>query len=146
MLTQRISPNKNGAIGKILDGEAIIINLVTGSYYSTTGAGATIWQAIENRPTIPQIVALLTAEYDVDERVAREDVDRLLEELKREDLVLFEEMEAELHQAVPSSAARAPYESPVLTVYRDMSDLLALDPPMPVFGNVPKDWDGEPSR
>ena len=145
MPTRRITPNTKEAVGKVLDGEAIIINLVSGAYYSTAGVGATIWQAIEKGWTVRQIVAVVVAEYEVEESVVRLDVDRLLGELSDEHLVSFDDAdEAEVHGAV-SAATRRPYEPPVLNIYRDMSDLLALDPPMPAFGNPPGEWDGKPT-
>jgi len=35
-----------------------------------------------------------------------------------------------------SNGGRLPYESPMLTTYRDMADLLALDPPMPRLEDI----------
>ena len=32
---------------------------------------------------------------------------------------------------------KAPYEIPKLNIYRDMGDLLALDPPVPGLGDTP---------
>ena len=34
-------------------------------------------------------------------------------------------------EAATSATEKLPYEAPVLQVYRDMEDLLALDPPIP---------------
>ena len=40
-----------------------------------------------------------------------------------------------------SVTSKLPYESPSLNSYRDMSDLLALDPPMPGLQQIP--WDNQ---
>ena len=37
------------------------------------------------------------------------------------------------------AGVRLPYDAPMLTTYRDMADLLALDPPMPRLEDIV--WD-----
>jgi NH3-dependent NAD+ synthetase len=44
-------------------------------------AGAILWQAMEKDPTPQALVAALTAEYDVSEQQAREDVETFLQKL-----------------------------------------------------------------
>jgi len=150
---RRVTANREEAVGKILDGEAIIINLVTGAYYSTIGPGAVVWQAIEEGRTLDDIVSAVTRDYDVSEPIARLDVERLVREMAAENLVRTEDVASGSVEPLPPGAsplsrdrARAVYESPVFHIYRDMSDLLALDPPMPVFGEPPADWESEPKE
>ena len=44
-------------------------------------AGAILWQALEKDPSAEAMVAALTAEYDVAQQQAREDVEAFLEKL-----------------------------------------------------------------
>ena len=45
---KRLIPNKKEVAVKIMDGEAIFINLSSGVYYSMDSIGAIIWEMIEN--------------------------------------------------------------------------------------------------
>lgn len=127
----RLQVAKNVAV-KIIDGEAIVLNLANGMYYSTDGVGADVWALLERAPTTEEIVDAIVARYDVSRAEARGDVERLVSELLQEDLVVG----APAGDAPPprdeeSRGPAAPYQPPVLNSYRDMGDLLALDPPMP---------------
>ena len=42
-LQSRLKPNEEEVAAKVLDGEAILINLSNGAYYSTDKRGAFIW-------------------------------------------------------------------------------------------------------
>lgn len=145
--TDCLAPNAGELVSKTFDDEVIIINLVTGAYYSTTGSGALVWRAIEERKTEEQIAQLLSAAYEVTEDTAREDVARLLGELREENLVLTVAAAGPRAVAPPEPAdPRRPYDVPAISAYRDMRDLLALDPPMPVLGDPPPDWDVDRER
>lgn len=153
-MQRRVTVNRDEAVGRILDGEAIVINLVSGAYYSTIGPGAVIWQGIEDGCTVDELVAAVTRAYDVGDEIARQDVERLVREMAAENLVRTEEATVTgalastspgaTSPSAPPASERAAYESPALHIYRDMSDLLALDPPMPVLGEPPADWENDP--
>ena len=148
MLKQRVQPNKEEVAAKVMDGEAILINLSNGVYYSMDKVGGMIWEMIEGRHSLEEIVAAISASYDVGAERAKSDVERLLEELVQENLVIVTEDEAarEENQVQPSEQIQA-YESPKLNIYRDMGDLLALDPPTPGLEATPwKDPDKESSH
>ena len=44
---QRVKVPENRVLAQIIDGEAIIINMETGCYYSLDSVGAEIWRCIE---------------------------------------------------------------------------------------------------
>ena len=136
----RLRANDAECAAKVLDGEAVIINLLNGTYYSLDGAGAVVWELAAAGGTIPEIVDGLTARYDVDASRARQDVERLVGELMTERLLVpAESGNGATPHAAPSAAAssgRLAYGAPSLTTYRDMADLLALDPPMPRLEDI----------
>jgi hypothetical protein len=138
----RLRANDAECAAKVLDGEAVIINLLNGTYYSLDKAGAVVWEMAAAGHTIAQIVDGVTVRYDVDASHARGDVERLLAELVAERL-LIESHDASASTPATSSASavsgRLAYDAPVLTTYRDMADLLALDPPMPRLEDIV--WD-----
>jgi len=130
-LDMRLRPNDDEVIGKVLDGEAILINLATGSYYALPDVGAFIWQAIEAHCSLEEIAARVSASYEVSVEQAGIDVLALAERLMEEGIVA-PAADVDAHPMTPAPPAqRAPYAAPQLTTYSDMRNLLALDPPMP---------------
>lgn len=140
MLTphSRFRPNTEEVAAKVMDGEAILINLSNGVYYSMDQVGGVIWELVEGQHSVEEMVATLSARYEVSVEQAQADVERLVKELVEENLVLETDAvapNAEHPLAAPDQ--RAPYETPELNTYRDMGDLLALDPPMPGLADTP---------
>lgn len=125
--------NEEECAAQVIDGEAVIINLLNGTYYSLDKVGGAIWELAAAGHTTPEIVQRIAARYDVDSDRARRDVDRLTQELLAERLLVPATAPSGQPDAVPTDAsgARIAYDEPVLTTYRDMAELLALDPPMP---------------
>lgn len=131
-LNQRLEPFAEEVAAKIIDGEAILINLATGVYYSMDKVGASMWEMIAANHTLEQVVSTVVHRYDVALDQATADVLRLADELLQENLVKLAANDALPTAFAPNrAAAKEPYESPVLNIYRDMGDLLALDPPTP---------------
>jgi len=129
----RLCPNREDVAAKVMDGEAIMINLSNGTYYSMDGVGGLIWDLVDREHTLGDIASAIGATYDVGSEQVWSDLHRLAAELLEEELVRASETEGRLdnHVEFARPTERQPYVPPVLNVYRDMADLLALDPPMP---------------
>jgi len=143
-----LRPNEAEVAAKVLEGEAIIINLSNGTYYSMDKVGGLVWEMIEHGQDLEATVAAITTRYEVSPEQAQADVQRLAGELMQENLVIMSDkppVPGERQESVDGQ--RLPYEPPKLNIYRDMSDLLALDPPMPSLDEIPwKESSEEPSR
>lgn len=139
----RLCPNDEEIAARVIDGEAIIINLATGSYYSMTDAGGLIWTSIERRCSVDEIAAEVCATYDVSLERARADLLDLSAELIRCGVVKLSPEPAARGEASMAPTSRLPYAKPVLTAYDDMRNLLALDPPTPLFNRAPS---GDPNN
>ena len=50
-----ISPCRNNVLAKVIDGEAILINVSTGAYYSLNGVGGLVWQWIDKEKSLQEI-------------------------------------------------------------------------------------------
>jgi hypothetical protein len=131
---RRVRLNEQETVAKLVDGEAILINLITSIYFSMDGTGAFIWSRIEEGEPLDAIAARLASAFDVAEPQARADLDRLVGELLEHRLVVADDGSVSAVSVDGTHPAeKAPYVAPKLNTYADMGDLLALDPPVPGF-------------
>ena len=111
-------------VSEVIAGEAIVINLNTGTYYSMQGSASYIWEQVTSGADLDNIANALAqiegAETSL-EQVVQEFVDHLL----KEELIRSEEV-----VAAPGTQAILParYTSPQLNIFTDMQSLLLLDP------------------
>jgi Coenzyme PQQ synthesis protein D (PqqD) len=130
-MTRGFRVNSPNVIHETIEGEVILIDLKTGTYYSLRDAGAAVWQAIEQGAGEDGITAELRSRYDASDEQIRDAVRRLLAELEREGLIRADEGEA-APAATPSASdngtARLPFAAPALEKHTDMQDLILLDP------------------
>jgi hypothetical protein len=83
----RVAPEQ---LSRDLDGEIIILNLCTGTYYGLEHVGARIWGLIQEPRTVAQLRDALVAEYEVSREQCDIDLQRLLQELLRTGLITVE--------------------------------------------------------
>lgn len=129
----RLAPNAADVAAKIMDGEAILINLTDGMYFSLDAAGGLVWELVEARATLQDMASVVSRHYDVDADRAARDVRQLAQELLDARLVLVSAEDggsAWVDRPSPAEG-RLPYAPPKLNAYHDMTELLALDPPHP---------------
>ena len=133
----RLTLRTDDIAATVIDGEAVIINLSTGVYYSLMGTGVEAWTWIEQGHSLGAVAEALAARYEVSLERAAADVSHLGEEMLKEDLVSIAQ-ETASSSAIPLAAGnKSAYTPPALEAYRDMEDLLALDPPMPGLRDIP---------
>jgi hypothetical protein len=126
----RYRVNAPQVIAETVAGETMIVNLGTGHYFNLQGAGVDIWECVEQGLTEPTIVAILEARYSAEEGEIDGSVRGFVGELEREDLIVQAEGQAPVSEhAVPRAAGeRAPFQSPSLSKFVDMQDIILLDP------------------
>ena len=81
-------------------------------------------------PNQEEIASRLTEHYDVPLERARADVAALAEQLLAENIAAPSDAASSSGDVAPPGQ-RLPYAAPTLSVYSDMRNLLALDPPIP---------------
>ncbi len=86
-LTHRYQINKDSITYRIIDGEAVILNLDNGYYYSLNKIGTWIWEAINKQNNLNEILNFLKEEYQVPERQLKSDILVLIKDLEKEELV-----------------------------------------------------------
>lgn len=115
--------------GKVMDGELVAINLRSGLYYSSAGAGPAIWQLVEAGHTASAIADWLVKATGGEVTTIRNDVEAFVTRLLDADLVELVAEPATPPAAVDPDVPR-PYLSPTLTSFDDMEQAFALDPPL----------------
>ncbi|MEN3974480.1 PqqD family protein [Emcibacter sp. SYSU 3D8] len=128
--TTRFKLNEPDVTAKVMDGEAVIIHLGTGVYYSMDGVGCLVWDGIASGHEIGAVIDAVAAQYALDRNTAEADIARLVGELVAAELIVPADGPSPSGSALPGEAP-ATYQSPALMRYDDMAELLALDPPLP---------------
>lgn len=116
---------------KVIDGEAIVINLSTGLYYSMGKVGGRIWSLIERGCSTDGIAAAIASEYEVSPETAKSDVADLVADLLAERLVMPAGTGVQEAPGVESASAKTAYVKPELKKFNDMAEIFAMDPPLP---------------
>ncbi len=130
----RFRVNTPDVMHESIEGEVIIINLVSGNYYSVRGSGTEIWAQVQGQEAVSrsEVVDALGVLSDDSRLDLERAVAQFLEELCREGLVA----EVETSEATPrtlqvppeNGRPRRPFGQPMLEKYTDMQDLVLIDP------------------
>lgn len=131
----RIASDSVGA--KVIDGEAVIVNVASGRYHSLDGCGADAWELLTGGSSIDAAAGALADRYEVEPERAAADLGRLVDDLLRQGLLSADDDGAgsgSAEEAPPAGRTgdRGAYSPPELVTFTDIEDLLALDPPVPV--------------
>lgn len=124
--------NQPFVASELIDGEAVIMNLNTGNYYSARSVGGQLWAWIEQGISQEELVSRLVAAYEGDvEDIARA-VQSFISHLLEQELIVEAPVQASevppLLTAMAPASERPRFTAPVLEIFADMRDLLLLDP------------------
>jgi Coenzyme PQQ synthesis protein D (PqqD) len=125
----RLRVNAPGVIHETIDHEVVIINLDTGTYYSLEGTGEEIWTLLDQGMATEAVPEALLERYEAELLEIRASVDRFVDELRSESLVVPDsEPAATVGSAGARGEAREPFSPPQLERFTEMQQLIALDP------------------
>ena len=72
-----------------LHGEAAILNLKNGKYYTLNAVGARIWDLLKHPISVGSIYNSIIEEYSVDPQQAAADIQRLIKDLSENNLLVI---------------------------------------------------------
>lgn len=123
--TMRYTLNSPNVISEVLDGESIILNMVSGKYYSIKDSGLYIWQATLSGCTRQEMASALAKKFPSNLLEIEREVGSLVDRFVEEELVRPSE-----NTAAPDVPAieLAEFSPPLLEAYTDMQEMLLLDP------------------
>jgi hypothetical protein len=127
--------NTPSVIHDTIDGVSVVINLATGRYYGLQNTATEIWSLVGAGMPPEDIVQIMRDRYSAADVDMRQIVQRFLEQLLQESLVRIDETGVTTERPLPDAvvglsiaAPRAHFAVPMLDVYRDLEDILLLDP------------------
>lgn len=74
-------------LSRVLDGEAVLLHLGSGTYFGMNEVATFAWQRITQGTTFGALVDATVAEFDVEADVARADLERLVDGMVEKKLV-----------------------------------------------------------
>jgi hypothetical protein len=133
MSNQRFRVNTPTVTHETIDGEAVIINLDSGNYYSLVDVGSFIWSLIEKGASATEVQGVVLQSYQGNATDVDRGVQELLAQLQQENLIVPVDGAGEAFehsQDVPSNNnhEKPSFNPPSLHKYSDMQELLLLDP------------------
>ena len=120
----RVDPDK--VVHETIEGEAILIHLDNGYYYSLDGTGAEIWGLLAESRSVEETGEALARAYDSDEVAA--EVRRIADELVAENLLEPTDLAPAVALNGDGRVEPRAFTAPVLKKYEDMQDFLLVDP------------------
>ena len=121
----RVVPD--GLIHDTIEGETILLNVKSGTYYNLYGAATDIWEMLAIGGRISDFCRLLEDHYSAQPGMS-DDVRTFVLALETHGLILA--VEGDL-ASEPSARLDSPLKSwqvPAMTSYNDLQDLLTIDP------------------
>lgn len=125
-MTTRHRPNQPRFVDETVDGEALIMDMLRGTYYSCAGPSAEVWNALKAGASVDEVAALLAGAYHVPVADASVDVGRFLDQLLADELLVVAEDATQ--PSVPPFGSGSPYLALEVERYTDLADLILLDP------------------
>jgi coenzyme PQQ synthesis protein D (PqqD) len=125
----RFRVNDAQVVHEVFDGEVLVINLDSGTYYSLLGVGASLWQWLLQGATVQAMTQVLAERHLDDAAVIQAAVAEFVDKLAEQKLIVPADASNGAAFTPPGSpAAKTRFARPVIEIFTDMQDLLLLDP------------------
>tara|TARA_R110000823_G_scaffold130015_12_gene257900 strand:+ start:11170 stop:11595 length:426 start_codon:yes stop_codon:yes gene_type:complete len=118
--------NEPGVISEVIEGEAIVLNFESGTYYSLNDSYLALWEGIARGVPAGDLPAHLAQRYPGTAADFAGDVEHALRQLLDEQLIRAEPRAAA--DVPPADVSNVAYAAPVLQKFTDLQELLLLDP------------------
>ena len=127
----RYRVNRPRIVDETIDGEALIMDMVTGSYYGCDGPSAFAWLALAAGASVDEVGQALAARFPIDADTARDQAAGLVESLLGHELLVDREGQppGALDEAVAAYDGTFDLDTALsIDAFTDLADLILLDP------------------
>lgn len=128
MSTTRYKINAPSVVSEVIDGEAVIVNMDNGNYYSIDDSGAFIWDLLCQGANSNDLVGLVEKSYASSDVDVEAIIAEIIAEFLKEELLVKAESSEETPQDFKAGSFEHSFSVPLLKKYTDMEELLLLDP------------------
>jgi hypothetical protein len=125
--TQAFRINEPKVVSETLDGEAILIDLETGNYYSMNASGSMVWDLLLLGQPVHAIVESASQRYGADTATAGPLIDAFVDQLLASGLIVANGIAAAEPPAAWTGLPEA-FVAPAMERYDDMQEMLLADP------------------
>jgi len=108
--------------------ETLIIDTLTGSYFSLEETGSQIWQLIDQKIDEKQIAQHLSQTWQTDINQVSKDLTILLKDLADNHLIIPAGKPERVSEIQSQPNTKTSYINPKLNKFTDLQDLLLIDP------------------
>jgi hypothetical protein len=113
-------------VSELLNGEAIVIHLTTGTYYSMLASGADIWNGLLAGYSVDEIASRLARGLDSERARIVDETTKFASELVSEGLIIA--IDANTARPQGDFEPTGEFKTPELQKYTDMQELVLVDP------------------
>ena len=124
-------------VDESVDGEALIMDMVTGTYFTCLSTSTVAWDALKRGVEPGAVASLIARTYDVALADVERDLDRFVAELIEEEMLVVWDEAPTVPADPPIDGNGSPsgaYEPMAVERYTDLADLIMLDPVQDVAG------------
>ena len=129
---ERYTIDETRIVSEIIDGEAVIVNLANGYYYSLDRSAAEIWGWLQAGWSIADIFSAIRDRYDCSGTDPETTVRALIGTLVADKLIASRPDHPDglslMAPGLEPSAAKKPFRAPSLQRFEDMQGFLLVDP------------------
>jgi len=112
-----------------IDGEVVIVNLDTGTYYAFDGTGELIWNQLSgDGASVEQLIEVACRNYQGSQEDISAGVSRFFNALQKENMLIVTDGNATTAPSFEVQVPAGEFELPKLNIYTDMEALLLADP------------------
>ena len=133
--SRRFSVDVRRVVHETIDGETILVNLLSGNYYSLGGCGVEVWDMLASGHSGDEVVGEMQARYPADRDGVAEPVLTLIDELLREELLEPVAANGNAYAngngdgaAATSRSQAGAFVAPELKKFTDLQYFLLVDP------------------
>ena len=126
---QKYRVDTENIMHETIDGEVVIVNLETGTYYAFDGAGEFIWDRLSGHgASVEQLADAACASYLGSTEDISAGVSRFFNALQKEQMLVSTDSATDTVTPAADQAAAVEFQLPKLNIYTDMEALLLADP------------------